>query len=436
MGPPPRGTAASRAARGPLAAVALTGLLLTACSAAVDDTATGPPVSTAGASTTGTDAAGTTSAGPTASGRTTASAPPDGTGPDEAAATVPDLTVDVVVDGLTLPWDVQFLPDGTALVTERGGRLLAIDDPDGSADAREVAIDLSELFVASEAGLMGLAVSPDFEEDRTIFLCHAATATGEQPDVRVTRWTLDEGVTEASRDGVVVDGVPLTSGRHSGCRLLFTPDGTLLVGTGDAADASNPQDLQSLGGKVLAVTPEGEAADPDGHVEGADPRILTYGHRNVQGLAVQPGTGTVWSVEHGPDVDDEVNILEPGANYGWDPGRGYDESVPMTDLSQFPEAVEAVWSSGDPTHATSGAVFLDGPQWGAWDGDLAVAELKGSGVTVFRVEGQEITGSLRVPELDGTYGRLRSLTLDDEGDLWVTSSNGQDDVLLQVTAGG
>ncbi|GGK56956.1 PQQ-dependent sugar dehydrogenase [Ornithinimicrobium pekingense] len=426
------------------AAGAVLALALTACSGGADDTggsdepvAAPTPdavdVTTPGAPSGPTDDSDVT--GATAPGGATTEDPTT----EDAPAAAPDgLDVEVVLDGLALPWDVQLLPDGTALVTERAGRLLAVDDPPGSAGAREVSIDLSELFVGSEAGLMGLAVSPQFEQDRTIFLCHAAQPTGGRPDVRVTRWTLDADVTAATQDAVVVDGIPLTSGRHSGCRLLVLPDGTLLVGTGDAADERNPQALDSLGGKVLAVTPDGDPADADGHVEGADPRILTYGHRNVQGLALQPGTdpARVWSVEHGPDVDDEVNVLVPGGNYGWDPGPGYDESVPMTDTGAFPDAVGAAWSSGAPTHATSGAVFLEGEQWGAWDGALAVAELKGSGVTIFDVDGQEVLGTVRPPELDGTYGRLRSLTLDDDGALWVTSSDGQGDVLLRVTPGG
>lgn len=419
-----------------LTAAALCGLLLAACS---EDGGDGPATTPAQASAADAGPRTTTGAAAPGGGTSTATAAPtrEVAPPEEPAAAPESLEVQVVADGLALPWDVKLLPDGSALVTERGGRLLAIDEADGSAEPREISIDLSQLFVGSEAGLMGIAVSPEFDQDRTVFLCHAAQPPGERPDVRVTRWTLDDGVTEATQDGVVVDGIPLTSGRHSGCRLLFLPDGTLLVGTGDAADEANPQGLDSLGGKVLAVTPDGDPAEPGGHVEGADPRILSYGHRNVQGLALQPGTdpATVWSVEHGPDVDDEVNVLIEGGNYGWDPGRGYDESVPMTDTDAFPDAVAAVWSSGAPTHATSGAVFLEGEQWGAWDGALAVAELKGSGVTVFAVDGQTVGEAVRPPDLDGTYGRLRSLTLDDDGALWVTSSNGEGDVVLRVTPG-
>lgn len=381
----------------------------------------------AGSATSGPDRAGPATSGP---GEVTV----DG---------IPDLDVEVVASGLTVPWDVQLLPDGAALVGERGGRLLHI--PAGG-EPREVELALDDLFARGEGGLMGLAVSPTFDQDGRIYACYASQGNGGAPrDVRVVRLLLDAAGPSAEVEQVVVEGLPITTGRHSGCRLLLSDDGqVLLVGTGDAADADTSQSLISLGGKVLAVTPDGDPLPGSPFVEGADPRVLTLGHRNVQGLALQPGAegagdgvpglGVVWSVEHGPDVDDEVNVLVPGGNYGWDPGPGYDERVPMTDLDTFPDAVEAVWSSGAPTHATSGAVFLAGEQWGSWEGALAVAELKGSGVTVFAVDGEEITGSLRPPGLDGTYGRLRSLTLDEEGDLWVTSSNGEDDVLLRVTA--
>ena len=343
----------------------------------------------------------------------------------------PALTVEVVLDGLEHPWDVALTPEGTALVTERGGRLLAHDD----RGTRQVEADLGDLFVGSEAGLMGLEVSPDFGRTREIFLCHATQDDGRPRDVRVTRWRLDDGAARAERTGTVVDGLPISSGRHSGCRLRFAPDGTLRVGTGDAARGKNPQDPGSLGGKTLRLNPDGTVPQDNPFADrgGDAAAVFTLGHRNVQGLAVQPGTGTLWEVEHGPDVDDEVNVLEPGGNYGWDPVPGYDESVPMTDLEKFPDAVEAVWSSGDPTAATSGAVFLEGGQWGAWDGALAVAELKNTGVGVHRVDGTAITGSTRVAELEDEHGRLRSLTLDDEGALWVTTDNGDDDVVLRVS---
>ena len=371
---------------------------------------------------------------------------------EPSSTQVPELAVSVQVADLSVPWEVAFLPDGIALITERGGRLLAHD----GERTWQVSLPIDDLFVGSESGLMGMAIVPGTQTEHAVLLCHATQRGGAPQDIRVTRWSLDTDAWALSPDGVVTDGLPITSGRHGGCRLLVDGD-TLYIGTGDAADPSTPQDVDSLGGKVLAVTFTGDPIAGAPHTEGADPRILSFGHRNVQGLAVHPGTGALWSVEHGPDVDDEVNIIQPGGNYGWHPGPGYDESVPMTDVETFPDAIEPVWATGAPTHALAGAAFLDGPQWGAWERALVIAELKGSGMSVLFLDGHRAPGDdgasgevkspdgsaphavevrevIRIPALDGTYGRLRSVTPAPDGSLWITTSNGTGDQVLRLSA--
>jgi glucose/arabinose dehydrogenase len=166
--------------------------------------------------------------------------------------------------------------------------------------------------------------------------------------------------------------------------------------------------------------------------------VWTYGHRNVQGLAVRPGTGQVYSVEHGPGRDDEVNLLKAGGNYGWDPDGddgGYDESVPMTD-TDIPGAIPAVWSSGDPTIAPSGGTFLDGDQWGSYDGLMLLGVLKDRGVLALRLDDDgALEEQFRLPELEGSYGRIRTVQQGQDGALYVTTDNGGDsDQLLRVTA--
>ena len=164
--------------------------------------------------------------------------------------------------------------------------------------------------------------------------------------MRVTRWRVDETFTALTDRTDIVTGIPVNTdgqlGRHSGCRPRFGPDGYLWVGTGDAALGSVPQDPLSLGGKVLRITRDGAGA-PRNPGAPLDPRIWSYGHRNVQGLAFRPTDGLGVSVEHGPGTDDELNLLTEG-NFGWDPvgaGGSYDESGPMTDLGKFPDAVPA-----------------------------------------------------------------------------------------------
>ncbi len=357
-----------------------------------------------------------------------------------ARAELPALRVETVLDGLDHPWDVARAPDGTLLVDERGGRITAVL-PDGTA--RELDADLSDLFADGETGLMGLVLSPDFAGDRRFYTCQGVEEDGGA-EIQVITWTVDEGWTRATRvaDPLVGD-IPVneSSGRHGGCRVRFDPTGALLVGTGDNAVGSTPQDLGTLAGKVLRVDPAtGGPADGNPFADDPDPvtrLLLSYGHRNVQGLAVRPGTQQVFTVEQGPDRDDEVNLSVPGANYGWDPdgsGGRYDESVPMTDAG-LPGAVPAVWSSGDPTIATSGADFLSGPQWGGYDGVLLVGVQKDTGVLALRLDDAgRLVEQFRLPELEDTYGRVRSPVLGSDGALYLTTDNGEgDDRLLRVT---
>ncbi len=341
----------------------------------------------------------------------------------------PNLQITTVMSGLSNPWDVVQAPDGTLLVTERAGRLRVRL---GDGTVRTLAADFSDLFVASETGLLGLEIDPAFASNRRIYTCQGAPG----PSVKVVAWTVDAAWTRVDRaTDPLVGGISASSGRHGGCRLRIAPDGSLWIGTGDAAVGTNPQNLNSLAGKVLRVNRLTGAAAPGNPALGGDPRIVSYGHRNVQGLAVRPIYNDVWVTEHGPDRDDEVNQVVIGGNYGWNPVPGYNEAVPMTDRGAFPAAVPARWSSGVPTLAVSGADFLRGRAWNTWQGGLAVATLKNSTLRVlfFDSDGRLIT--TRTPAaLNGTYGRLRSARLGLDGRLYVTTDNGGGtDTVLRVT---
>jgi len=376
------------------------------------------------------------------------SAPPTTTAPvtTPAARTgVPELQVELVAGGLEHVWDIGFLPDGRALVTERRGRIVLLSGIGPGATARPVEADLSDVYVRGEGGLMGMVVHPDFAESRRFTTCQTHMQDGSPTDVRLVTWQLSEDGTSATRVAdPLVGGLPINqSGRHSGCRPTIAPDGALLVGTGDTARGAVSQDLNSLGGKVLRVDLEtGEPApgNPFADAQNQAQRLIwTYGHRNVQGVAVRPGSGDVYTTEHGPTEDDEVNLLRPGANYGWDPSRGgtvggYDEDVPMTDLERFPDAVPAVWSSGDPVEAISGADFLSGAHWGDLDGALAVGALRGEKLLIMTLGPDGAVADVSIPApLDGTFGRLRAVRLGPDGALYVSTSNGTNDEVLRVT---
>lgn len=308
-----------------------------------------------------------------------------------------ELEVSILVTGLDKPWDIAWLPNGTMLVTERPGRLNVFVD--GPAKAPFV-IEPDDVVDRGEGGMMGLEVDPQFASNGYVYVCTTSDASGS-PDVRLLRYTLRRPKGDAVIERAdIVTGMPYSTGRHSGCRPRFGPDGFLWVGTGDAAIDETPQDDESLGGKVLRIDREGRAApgNPGGF------RWLSKGHRNVQGIAFR-SDGLGVSAEHGPAVDDELNLLVPG-NFGWDPGPGYDESVPMTDLQRFPDAVEAIWSSGSPTLALSGADFVEGAVWGDWDGALVVATLKAQHLRLFFLDADAaVVGEMRLIE---DRGRLRS----------------------------
>ena len=339
------------------------------------------------------------------------------------AAPSPAFTVVTLVSGLDIPWDLAFTPEGTMFFTERSGRLSS-RLPDGTVQA--ITADFSDLHVDGEAGLMAIVVDPGFASNRRFYTCQSHTGGV----VQVIAWVVNAANTEAARtDDPLVGDIPAGT-RNSGCRLRFGPRGYLWIATGDAADGATPQNLASLGGKVLRVDATTGDAAPGNPFSSL---VYTYGHRNVQGLALRPRTQQMWAIEHGPTIDDEINLLSAGGNYGWDPFPGYDESVPMTDLAKFPDAVEARWSSGDPTLGASGAVFLQGGDWGPWNGRLAVATLEAQSLRIFDFTSRgDFVSEVVVPEFDGAYGRLRTPMLGPDGALYLTTSNGSTDRIIKV----
>lgn len=321
------------------------------------------------------------------------------------------------------------------IFTERGNGLSAVVN-----GQRRLLWRPADLVVAVEAGMMSVAVDPDYASTRDVFVCFASTLAGA-PDVRIARLTLDPALTTVTSRTDILTGAPINPagelGRHSGCRIRFGPDGYLWVGTGDAAIGTSPQDPKSLGGKVLRIQKNGWWAAGN---MGApfDPRIQSYGHRNVQGLAFR-ANGQAFAVEHGTGCDDEVNLLVTGANYGWDPvsrvpgDPAYNENTPMTDTVRYPNAMRASWTSGCPTIAPSGGTFVYGSQWGEWNGGLVVAVLKGAHLRMIRLsdDGRR-TMALSVALAD--HGRLRTPLVGPDGALYVTTSNGSNlDAILKVS---
>ena len=348
----------------------------------------------------------------------------DGQAVEPRTTQKPQLKTETVAEGLSNVWDVAQAPDKTLYYSERANKIGAI------IDGKPVTIhEAKDAYVKGEGGMLGMTLDPEFASNRYLYACFN-TAT----DVRVARYKVAPDNRSLTDRSDIVTGMPAnSSGRHSGCRPRFDANRSLWIGTGDTARSEHPQNPKSLGGKVLRVDREGRGVQGN---MGApfDKRVYSYGHRNVQGLAFykQSINGVLgYSVEHGPDRDDELNTLSTG-NFGWDPGPNYDESVDMTDLKKFPEAVPAVWSSGKSTIAPSGATILEGKQWKSWEGRLMMAVQKDKHVRLFQFDDSAKKVSDEEKIL-AEFGRVRSVVLGVDGFVYLTTDNGNNqDKIVKV----
>jgi glucose/arabinose dehydrogenase len=301
----------------------------------------------------------------------------------------PPRVVDTVARNLSVPWGIDFLPDGTAIVTERDTRrVLTIDE---RGEVTQVG-SVEEAAPQGEAGLLGVAVSPDFRDDRLVYLY---VTTPE--DNRIMRGRLRGG--RLGPLEVVLAGIP-NGFIHDGGRLQFGPDGYLYASTGETGAPELAQDRDSLGGKILRITPDGDPAP--GNPDPSSP-IWTLGHRNVQGLAFDDQEN-LWASEFGASTFDELNLIRRGGNYGWPrfEGRGDDPDLINP---------QVVWSTSEAS--PSGLAYLDGRLWlGALQGErlwrIDVANGRATEPTDFFV---------------GRYGRLRTVVVAPDGNLWVSTSN-------------
>jgi glucose/arabinose dehydrogenase len=365
----------------------------------------------------------------------------------------PTITVDAGFEtALFRPWDLVFLPDGQALFTQRNeGLYIRQTDGDVLQLADEGAGDLSDLLATFETGIMGITTDPDFTTNRTFYTCQGEASSGGDPGdvVQLVQWTLAVDSSSATRvSDQLLEMAPWQGqlGRHGGCRPRFGPDGYLWMTAGDTACGRYPQDLTARAGKVLRIDVDPVAgtatAPPDNPFVGVagDDFVYSYGHRNPQGLAWRPGTDQLWSVEHGPGVDDEVNLLQAGGNYGWHPistpgSCTYNEGVPMTDVAEFPAAIPAAWDSDGPTIAPSGGTWLEGDSWGGWEGAFVMAVLKDRHVRVQLYTDTGVFIEERLPQL-GLPGtpRIRTPRMGPGEDLFLTTDEGSNDRIVRISA--
>ena len=278
-----------------------------------------------------------------------------------------------IIGGLSSPWDIAFEPGGGFFFTERVGTINY-----GTVSGQRIVLGQpGDVVAAGEGGMMGIAVDPNFGTTRNIFACYMTAS-----DVRVVRFNVSGSLALSAGTPIVTGIQRATSGRHSGCRTRFGPDGMLWITTGDAAIGTNPQNLDRrrgsiLNGKVLRVSTDGTAPEGNMIIDGVTSVVYAYGFRNPQGISWRPVDGWPFLIEHGADRDDEITPIHPGANGGWNPVPGYNESVPMTNFALGPDVVAPQWTSGFPTIAPSGGTFVTSALWGDRAGQMAMAVLKG-----------------------------------------------------------
>jgi glucose/arabinose dehydrogenase len=306
----------------------------------------------------------------------------------EASGPGPEV-VDTIATGLEAPWGIGFLPNGDAVVTERdSATVLTITGDDHTVT--EVGT-VGDAAPQGEGGLLGVAVSPAFDKDQTLYFYASS-----EDDNRVVTATLADG--KLSETKPIFTGIPLGA-IHDGGRLAFGPDGMLYVSTGETGDGPIAQDLDSLGGKILRLTPKGKPAPGNPF----DTAVWSFGHRNVQGLAFVDDQ--LWASEFGQSTSDELNRVEAGANYGWPEVEG------SGGVAEGYTDPQATWSTD--VASPSGLAYAEGALW--------MGALRGS--RLWKIPVAEDQAGQPEAYFVGDYGRLRTVVLAPDGNLWVTTSN-------------
>ena len=350
----------------------------------------------------------------------------------------PIPTPTVVQENLTVPWDLDFAPDGTMFVTERWGRISVYASGQPGATLLNTT-DVPLLRAVHESGLNGIAVDVDFAANPFIYVCAARDADGAGSAApwlnEVLRYQVTPERTLANAE-VIFTGAAAAF-QHNGCAVEMDASGKLWLGIGDGAVPARSQDPESLNGKILRINRDGSIPADNPIMPGNDDPSAVYsmGHRNPQGIAFEPGTGQVWAAEHGPSVDDEINRILPGANYGWPCYTGAGNPFITTGCGPASAYSNPAWTSGAATVATSGMTFLDHPLWEAWAGTAIVAQLKEQDLRRFTLANGGTTMTQADLFFDGQFGRLRAAVLAPDGSLYVTTSNGTNDRILRVVPG-
>lgn len=346
-----------------------------------------------------------------------------------AMASGVELEAAVLARGLEHPWGIAVLPSGDYLVTERSGDLRIVTAEGAVSRALS---GVPEVLARRQGGLLDVALDPDFADNRLVYLTYAKPLSGRLSATAAARGTLSEdGTALENVEEIFVQTPGSPTPMHYGSRILFDGDGLAFITTGEHSSPGErvfAQDLDKTYGKVIRVNRDGTVPSDNPFVgqSGAEPSIWSFGHRNIQGAAINPATGRLWTIEHGPRGGDELNRPEPGKNYGWPVisyGENYSGSQIGQGITQAPgmEQPRYYW---DPVIAPGGMIFYQGDMFPEWKGDIIASSLRPGGLVRLKLDGDTVVGEERL--LEG-IGRVRDVAEAPDGSLLILidSGNGQ-----------
>lgn len=318
-----------------------------------------------------------------------------------------DFKIETVAQGLEFPWSMSFSPKGGLYFTERGGKLSRLDLTSGLSAP---ITGLPEPRAEGEAGTLGLALDPGFAENGLIYICYSTREAEDRASNRLSRFKLQGQ--QLTAELVLFDDMPGAS-YHNGCRVIVAPDGEhLFFSMGDAGKAGGAQDLRYRGGKIFRLNLDGTIPEDNPFKDSA---VWSLGHRNPQGLRFRPDSDELWSTEHGPDTQDELNLIVKGGNYGWPKCRGTDKCSGIENY----QAAKAQYDRNG-TVATSDLIFTDA-------NTILFVTLKTGRLYRVTLDGDKVVKSEIL--IDNKYGRLREITQGPDGMIYIATDNGDDAIL-------
>ena len=340
------------------------------------------------------------------------------------------MEVTEVARGLEHPWAMTFLPDGSLLVTERAGRLRKVGI-DGSISAPLAGVPT--VFAEGQGGLLDVALSPDFANDQRVYLSYAEPGENGSAGTAVAYATL--GATGLENLKVIYQQQPkLVGPNHFGSRLAFDGQGHLFISQGERNDRPTSQKLDMLQGKLVRLDLEGNVPKGNPFVgqAGARPEIWSYGHRNMQGMAIDPRTGKLWQSEHGPRGGDEINLPQPGKNYGWPiitHGINYSGMRIPEAIGSAKEGMEPPYHVWEKSPGLSGMAFYTGRPGNPWNDSLFLGSLAESNLIRLTLQGDKIVGEERLLKEAGE--RVRDVRVGPDDNLYVLTDE-EDGKLLRI----